>query len=196
MSIPLEYIFLACVILGINIIPAFMPPTWIILAFFYIQFHFLFFPTIIIGAIMATLGRVILALLSRKYGSRLLPKKLLKNYHSLGEFFEKNQHLTIPAVLMYAFFPIPSNQIYIIAGLSQISLKIIAFSFLVGRLISYSFWVKLSYNLSNDLGTLFIKNVANYKNLFLEILSLLIILFIGIIDWKKYSNKINNQNYI
>lgn len=189
MGIPSDYIFLAVIIFGINVIPAFMPPTWTILVFFLLTFHLSFLPTVIIGACMATLGRVVLALLSRKYGSRLLPKKVVQNYHALGGFFKKHKRLTIPAVLMYAFFPIPSNQVYIIAGLSEISLRVIAFSFLVGRLISYSFWVGVSYHLSNNLESLFINHVTNYRSLVMEILSLLVIILIGLINWQKIVKK-------
>jgi len=194
MYIPFDYILLALVIAGINIVPAFMPPTWIILAFFYIQFHLLFIPTILIGATCATLGRVVLALLARRLGSKLIPKRMLRNYYSLGDFFEKHQRLTIPAVLMYAFFPISSNQVYIIAGLSQISLRIIAFSFLVGRLISYSFWVNLSYHLSHDFWALFVQHATNFRSLFLDFLGLFIVVFVGIIDWQSIL-KMKNAKY-
>lgn len=185
MNIPIDYLFLAGLIFFMNVVPAFMPPTWIVLAFFYIVFHLAFIPTVIIGAVCATLGRVILAQLSRNYLRGFLPKKLLKNYETLGKFFERNQKFTVPVILTYAFFPVSSNQVYIIAGLSKISLRIIAFSFLVGRLFSYSLWVHLSYHFSTDLGNLFANHVENYGSLIGEILGILFVFVIGFINWKK-----------
>jgi hypothetical protein len=60
MSGSIEYLILGVLVFGVNIVPAFMPPTWIILAFFYLRYHLNLLPTVIIGAAAATLGRVVL----------------------------------------------------------------------------------------------------------------------------------------
>lgn len=54
------YIGLALIVYIVNIIPLFMPPTWLMLAFFSIHYHLYTIPVIIIGAISATFGRVTL----------------------------------------------------------------------------------------------------------------------------------------
>ena len=66
------YLILASIVLGMNVIPALMPPTWIILAFFVSKYQLQLLPVVLIGASCATLGRVILAGISRKYFRRFL----------------------------------------------------------------------------------------------------------------------------
>ncbi len=39
MPVTFLYLILALLVFGMNIVPAFMPPTWLVLAFFYIHFE-------------------------------------------------------------------------------------------------------------------------------------------------------------
>lgn len=178
------YAILAILVLGINTIPAFMPPTWSVLAFFYLHFNLAFIPTIIIGATFATSGRLILYLLAKHF-SKHLPDRFKENYHTIGKYFDKRQHLTIPVVLLYAFLPIPSNQIFIIAGLSKAKIGIIAFSFFVGRLISYTFWVNVADRAADRLENIFSHHFANTSVLILELIGIILIILIGQIKWKR-----------
>lgn len=179
------YFVLAAVIFVMNIIPAFMPPTWIILAIFYIQFNLGLVPTVIIGASSAALGRVCLALLSRHYLEPYLPKIIKENFLALGEYFKKHTRLTAPIVFAYAFLPIPSNQVFIIAGLSNLNLSLIALSFLFGRLISYTFWISVSNAAVTRLDNVFSEYLFQGKGIAAEILSFSIVIIVGLIPWKK-----------
>src|SRR5437868_3953233 len=83
---------------SMNLIPAFMPPTWAVLAFFYITFNLALLPTIIIGAVTATLGRICLALLARYYFRPFLSKAGRENYETLGFILHKHRKITIPII--------------------------------------------------------------------------------------------------
>lgn len=180
------YLLLAFLILMMNIIPAFMPPTWTVLAFFYTVFHLYLLPTVVIGAVCATAGRVILANLARHVFRDYIPKSLLTNYQYLGDYFKKYQKFSIPIMLTYAFFPVSSNDVYIIAGLSKINLKVMAISFLIGRLFSYSVWVTASYHLSSQLGALFTSHLTRTNTIIFEILGIVFIVLVGKIKWQKF----------
>ena len=177
-------LLLAILIFVINVIPVFMPPTWIILAFFYINFHPPFLLTILIGA-AATIGRIALYFISKNYFRGFFSKYTLKNYGALGQFIGKNEKLSIPIFVIYAFFPISSNYVYIAAGLAEINIKILASSFFVGRLISYSFWVAASHAVNNRLEDIFANHIGNASVIFFEITGLIIIYLIGKINWAK-----------
>ncbi len=179
------YLILAVFVLGMNVVPVFMPPTWLVLAFFFSRFHLNLFATVLIGAISATCGRVLLYHLARLYLRPFLPKKFEQNYDYLGSYIQKRQNLTIPIVITYAFLPIPSNDVFIIAGLTGLKIKIIAFSFFVGRLISYSFWISLAYHLSNRLEMVFAEHFSNLAGIAAELLGFGIILLVGKINWRK-----------
>src|SRR5882762_9519552 len=105
-----DYIIVALIVFGVNTFPAFMPPTWSILALFYLSYHLAIIPLIIIGASCATLGRMTLYFFAGK-STKILPKKSKRNLAHLGHFFNTHKHISIPIFLLYGFSPIPSNQL-------------------------------------------------------------------------------------
>ncbi len=185
MDILTVLILLALFIYIINVIPFLMPPTWTILAFFYINYHPPFIPVIVLGAGAATLGRITLYYLSKRYFRRFFSQKSLKNYDVLGKFVTKNEKFSIPIFITYAFFPISSNYVYIAAGLAKINIKILASSFFVGRLISYSFWVAASHYAVSRVEDIFTSHINNIGVIAVELIGFIIVILIGKINWGK-----------
>lgn len=169
-----------------------MPPTWSVLAFFYLRYHLQFIPTVIIGATAATLGRIILATLVKLYLRPIIPKRAMENYTALGNYLKRNKKLTVPLLLTYAFFPIPSNDVYITAGLANLDLKLIAFSFFCGRLVSYAFWVGLAYRTSKSLNHIFAAHFSKGGAIIGELIGFGLIILIGSINWKKVLNRVGS----
>jgi uncharacterized membrane protein YdjX (TVP38/TMEM64 family) len=179
------YILLAILIFSINIIPAFMPPTWIILLFFLINFHIALVYTIIIGAISSTLGRVGLAYIARYYFTPLLNKKGKENYEAIGKYLNKNKRVSIPLIIACADSPIPSNQVYIAVGMSNTNIWRFAAGFFIFRLMSYTLWISVGHKLHNSLETIFSQHMNNKSVILLEILGFVILFAISQIPWKK-----------
>jgi membrane protein YqaA with SNARE-associated domain len=165
--------------------PAFMPPTWVILSFIYVNYNLLFLPTLVLGVIAATSGRIVLALIARKWFKRFLPEKFVNNYIYLGRYLKNHEKLTIPVVFGYAFSPLSSNSLFIVAGLSNLNLKIIAVSFFIGRLITYSFWITTSNRLAHRLDDIFVGNFSNIGTFIGALVSLCIVFIIGKVKWSK-----------
>lgn len=183
------YILLASTVLGMNVIPFFMPPTWTVLAFFVTKYDLPLLPVVLIGATTATLGRVILATLSQ-YFRKFLSKQSQDNYASIGEYLNTHEHITIPLVITYAFIPIPSNHVFIAAGLAKVRIKLLAGAFFIGRLISYTFWVKLTQKLADNLADIFTSQYSKVGSVVIEIAGLLLLYFLGKIAWKKILKRI------
>jgi membrane protein DedA with SNARE-associated domain len=130
------------VVFGLNLVPAFAPPTWMV--FSYVGFRF---ATVniamlaVIGAAAATLGRVALAKMARVVvRQRFMSQRTRNNIDSIREYLEPRHKLTFGVFLFYAFTPFPSNYLYIAYGLTTMKLRKIAAPFFIGRSISYSFW--------------------------------------------------------
>lgn len=185
------YVLLTGIVLGLNIIPAFMPPTWTVLAFFVTKYNLQLLPVVLIGATCATLGRVILAAISGRYFRKLLPQDSQANYASIGEYLNRRQHITIPLFLAYAFLPIPSNHVFIAAGLAKVRIKLLAVSFFVGRLISYTFWVSLTEKLSDNFLEIFGKHFSKTNAIMIQVLGLVVLYLIGKVAWNKIFKKIS-----
>jgi membrane protein YqaA with SNARE-associated domain len=130
-------------ILGLNVIPAFAPPTWMVLAFVGFEFpetNPLLFA--LVAAVAATLGRLTLAKLSHW----LLREKLLSETHRtnidvIKARLEQRTALTFGLFLFYAFSPLPSNFLFIAYGLTGLPLLRVTLPFFIGRTVSYTFFI-------------------------------------------------------
>lgn len=184
MNLLSEYLILSVLIFGMNIIPVLMPPTWVVLLFFYRFYHLSLAPTVIVGAISAISGRIILAHLASLF-SPYLQKKSRENLLSLGNYFNSHIQLSIPLFLTYAFMPISSNYVYIAAGLARVNLKLLAVSFFFGRLISYTFWLTVTHGVLLRLDRIFSRHFAKPVTYFAEIAGFIILYLLSRINWKK-----------
>ena len=163
-----------------------MPPTWIVLVFFYLTFHLLPLPVVLIGAVMATLGRIVLYYIAQSKFRPYLPKKSQKNLEQFAKYFNAKKHVTIPFLIAYAFSPIPSNQVYILAGISKIRLRYIATTFFCGRLISYSLWITTAHLAAKNLPALFENHYGKVVPIAIDIAGLVVIYLLTRVNWKKY----------
>ncbi len=130
-------------IFGLNLIPAFAPPTWIALGFVGFQFPQTN-PLLLalIGAAAATMGRVALAKLSHWIlRERLLSEIHRKNIDVIKGRLEKRTALTFGLFLFYAFSPLPSNFLFIAYGLTGLPITRVMLPFFIGRIISYTFFI-------------------------------------------------------
>lgn len=133
------------VVLGLNLLPAFAPPTWIALSFFSYKFPDNDIAMLaLVGATAATLGRVILAKSARVLvRGKLLSGETRLNIDAIKEKLQGKKTLTAGASLFYAFSPLPSNYLFIAYGLTTLELRLLALPFFLGRLIGYNFWAHL-----------------------------------------------------
>ncbi len=174
------------VVFLINLVPAFMPPTWSILAYFVIRFELPLLPLAIGGAVAASSGRYVLAIVSRRWGRRLLSPAQQTKLSVLGVWLETRARWTAPlAVLIYSFGPIPSNQLFMAAGLTATRLTPIVAAFLAGRLISYTVWVNLANVVTHRFEDLFTARLQRGGALALELLALGALVLFTRIDWPR-----------
>lgn len=133
------------VVLLLNLVPAFAPPTW--MAMSWVGFNFSEgnpFVFAIVAASAATIGRLVLAKSSRSLvRGRLMRESDRENIDAVEQWLKKRRKLTVGAFFLYALGPLPSNYLFIAYGLSGLPLRVIGVAFFVGRAISYSVWAHL-----------------------------------------------------
>lgn len=167
----------------INAMPAFMPPTWAVLAFLHFTFDVPVVPLAIGGAVAAAGGRTVLAIASRR-ASHLMSAERRDRLASLGRWLDRRASWAAPiAMLVYSFGPIPSNQLFIAAGLTRMSLGRITAAFLAGRLISYPLWIGVAHVAIQSVGQLFTERLANVPGLLLELGLIASVIAFTRIDW-------------
>jgi hypothetical protein len=170
----------------INVIPAFMPPTWAVVSFFLIRFDLPLLPLAIGSAAAATSGRVLLALLTRKVGPRFMTADMRRNMGALTAYLQGHQKGVGLGVLGFALFsPIPSNQLFMAVGLAHVDLKLVAPAFFLGRSISYTVAAGAAGKAAADLSEVFTQQFSSAPAVLVELLSLASIVLLAKIPWAR-----------
>jgi len=134
-----DYPILLLIVFGINLLPAFGPPTWTILVVYRLNTDIPTWHLVLIGAGAAACGRLVLAHAFRFFG-RHLSEKTRKNLEAAREALERNRRNTIVALGLFAVSPIPSAQLFEAAGLAGMRLLGFTAAFFTGRLLSYTIY--------------------------------------------------------
>jgi hypothetical protein len=133
-------------VFALNLIPAFAPPTWMVMSWLgFSQPEVNPFAAAIVAAFAATAGRVILAKSSHwLIHGRLMRQGDRENIDVVKTWLERKRAMTAGVFLLYAFSPFPSNYLFIAYGLTGLKLGYIAIGFFIGRASSYFFWASFA----------------------------------------------------
>lgn len=182
-------IVLFFVVFGLNVIPAFAPPTWMV--FSYIGFRFVttnnIVPLALIGAAAATLGRLALSKMARVVvRQRILSESTRNNIDSIREYLEPRRKVTFGVFLFYAFSPFPSNYLFIAFGLTTMEFRKIAAPFFIGRSISYTFWGLTASTVASRMDFESTDNLSYFSLIFVatQILLLSLLYVFARVDWR------------
>jgi membrane protein YqaA with SNARE-associated domain len=132
-----DWLLIAGLSLAFNTTPVFAPPTLALLAFFSVHHGVHAIPAALIGGAGATLGRLLLALLSRRFGARLLPAKRRLEVEQLTQQIHESKWLNISMLAMFAVGPIPKALLFMSAGMARMPLAPGAIVFFLSRSVIY-----------------------------------------------------------
>ncbi len=174
------------VVLALNLLPAFAPPTWVALSFFSYKFPDNDIAMLaLVGATAATLGRVILAKSARSIvRGKLLSADTRQNIDAIKDKLQGKQTLTAGVCLFYAFSPLPSNYLFIAYGLTTLELRLLALPFFLGRLIGYNFWAHLGSAAAHKLAIEAPHNYMSVYFILVQVACLALVYLFMRIDWR------------
>ncbi|MGC5887303.1 hypothetical protein [Ralstonia pseudosolanacearum] len=133
-------------VLLLNVMPAFAPPTWMVMS--WIGFSQPDASPVLlagIAACAATLGRLVLARLSCSLvRNRWMREADRQSIDVVRAWLEDRKGMTVGLMLAYAFSPFPSNYIFIAYGLTGMRLWLVGLPFFIGRWISYLTWTHIA----------------------------------------------------
>lgn len=173
-------------VLGVNLLPAFGPPTWTVIVIFGLSTKMPVPALVLVGATAAALGRFTLA-----HGFRLLrkriPQKMKRNLQAAGEAVEKRKRGSLVAMGLFALSPLPSAQLFEAAGLAGIRLLHFTVAFFAGRIVSYSIYAATAKGIEKtSMGSAFKHYLTNPIGIGLEILMLGLLVALAQVDWQKH----------
>ena len=175
-------LFIAIAVILLNAIPAFMPPTWVLLAYLHVTQGGDILQLALVGAICSTIGRIILAKWSGPLVSGIMPKPMKHNVEYAKKVVSHKPFASFAFSFLYALSPFPSNAVFIIAGVAGLGLIPIAAGFFLGRLISYYLLMLAAGYTAKAIGLHLLMSEGNRWILdLLGIASAVVFLFV---DWK------------
>ncbi|NMA44659.1 MAG: hypothetical protein GX950_02500 [Candidatus Diapherotrites archaeon] len=172
------------IVFGINIIPAFAPPTWVVLAYFYIAHPQNLLLLILIGVTASTTGRYVLAISSRKVFTKFASEEKKEEMELIRNKLRKGTVKKFLFSMLFSLGPFPSNSLFIAVGTTRIRITEILAGFFVGRTISYLFLVFTSEKIYTSLEAA-ITGSASIGTLIIEIIGVIALLAFFLFDWKK-----------
>lgn len=181
-----ELLTLFAIVFGINLLPAFGPPTWAVLVLYVLNTEVHPALLIPVAALAAASGRLLLALAFRLLGGRL-PKKYRDNLDAARAAMEKNKRGAILALGLFALSPVPSAQLFEAAGLAGVRLLPFTLAFFLGRAVSYSIYVFTAAGLrATSLGDAFRDALTSPWGIALQVIMLMGLFLLARIDWAKW----------
>lgn len=180
---PVWWVLLFGGVVLLNTIPAFMPPTWTLLAWAHINHDIPILLIAAIGALGAATGRVLLALGSRKFGMRILPERWEANIQALVTAIRSRPALSLGSLGLFALGPIPTNQLFIGVGLARAPLAPVTVVFGVTRFVSYILWVQAAQTAVSSLRDLLRPSLGGGAAIAAQVLGFAALILVMQVDW-------------
>lgn len=142
----------------------------------------------LVAALAAVCGRLTLAKLSEVLvRNRWLSRRTRQNIDALKDMLERHQKATVGVLLLYAFSPFPTNYLFIAYGLTALPLRLIAIPFVIGRFVSYAFWIVVAQTAAERLNPEIAGLGSYFGGYFVltQILLLAVVYLFTRIDWRK-----------
>ena len=169
----------------INLVPAFMPASWMVMSFFYIQFDLPLLVLTVGGAIVSGFGRLVLAKESTLVKRRFMRNKA-EDLDQLGAFLEERRGWLIPTVFAYCLLPLPTNNLFVAAGLAEVRLTFVLIGFWAARIPADTFFVWTTDQVFNSLGDVFRGAFGSWLAIGLQLLGVTSILLLYWLPWARW----------
>jgi len=178
-----NYLIVVAVVFGVNLMPAFGPPTWAVLVFFRLDSDLQPIPLVILGAVAAASGRLVLAAAFTRLRGRLSAKQRT-NLEAAGSLLARDRKRSVAGLGLFALSPVPSAQLFEAAGLIGVSLLPLTAAFFAGRIVSYSLYMAGASAAKNtSIGHLLVASFTSPWGIALQVLLLVGLAGLTRIDW-------------
>ena len=178
-------LLLFAIVFGVNLLPAFGPPTWSIIVIYGLNSHLPIAVLVVVAALAAALGRFLLG-----HGFRRLrlhvPARMKRNLAAAGKAIERRKRHSFLALGLFALSPLPSAQLFEAAGLTGVRLLPFTAAFFAGRLVSYSIYAATAKGIQGTtLGATFRHAVTSPVGIAVEVGMILLLVALAQVDWEK-----------
>jgi hypothetical protein len=181
-----DYLVVALAVLGLNLLPAFGPPTWAVLVLFNLHGDYSTPWLVVVGALAAALGRLALAVGTRAL-RQYLPVRYRANLEAASEALTRRRGRSVVALALFAVSPVPSAQLFEAAGLLHTARLVpLTAAFFAGRIVSYAIYVGGSSALKDtDTGDVLLSSLTSPWGIALQVGMLVALVLLARVDWRR-----------
>lgn len=180
-----DCLILFAIVLGVNLMPAFGPPTWSIIVLYGLNTQLPVPLIVLTGAMAAAIGRFLLALAFSYFGG-CLSDKSRQNLAAAHAALTRSKRSTVMALGLFALSPVPSAQLFEAAGLAQVRLAGFTAAFFAGRAVSYSIYAFTARSISDSsIGDILRSGLANPLGIALQLVMIGLLVALTKVDWAK-----------
>lgn len=179
-----KYLLVTLTVFGVNLLPAFGPPTWAILVFARIRWHLNPVALVTLGVTSAAIGRYLLAVGARRLRQRL-PTRLRDNLADARRALERRRVSALALFGVFVVSPLPSAQLFLAAGMLDMPLVPLTLAFTLGRVISYSLYVSLATVADQQFGAVVDNAFGSVWTIVVQTLLLVVVGTLPFIHWPR-----------
>jgi len=177
----LSYLGVILLLFLVNMAPILMPPTWLILASFYVLDDSLNpLSLALAGATGATAGRFLL-LYSSTYFRRFMNQERKSSLEKITNYLRSKRFGFFLVTFLFAATPLPSNMLFIGYGLMKAKAIQIYIGFWLGRVLSYFVMISISKIVLTPFAQLFEDRLLGI--IVADVLSIAVLAFFASINW-------------
>jgi uncharacterized membrane protein YdjX (TVP38/TMEM64 family) len=176
------YLVVAAVVLGVNLLPAFGPPTWALLVIFELHSSLRPVPLVAVGAVAAASGRFILASVAARFGGRLSPRHR-RRLTRIRARLTKRRAGAIAGLALFVVSPLPSGQLFVAVGLLDMPLLPVTVAFFVGRVVSYAGYVTAASLVDKSYGDVAVAALRSPWAIAGQLALLVAVTVLPLLDW-------------
>jgi membrane protein YqaA with SNARE-associated domain len=183
-----RYLVLFAIVFGVNLLPAFGPPTWAVLVFTRLHWHLNPFALVLLGALAAISGRYLLARGARHFKGRM-PARMKDNLEAARTLIERKRLGAIALFGLFVVSPIPSAQLFLAAGLLDLPLGPLSLAFFLGRLVSYSIYVSVATLADKQFGNVVGQIFGSPWSIALQVVLLVATCLLPLVNWRRFVDR-------
>src|SRR2546426_6637494 len=161
-----------------------MPSTWMVLAFFHLQSALPILPLTLGGALFSGLGRIVLARASTLYTRYV--RKRDKELDEIKTYLDRRRNQVGLATFLYCLLPLPTNSLFVAAGMIEVSMLRVMIGFWAGRAIADTFYVWTTGKAFNSFGNVFEDYYQDCQAVTLQLLGLAGALVLLVVPWPRW----------
>lgn len=180
-----DYLVVVAVVFLVNLMPAFGPPNSLVLVLFKLNWHLDPVALVIIGAFTSGAGRYLLAAGTGRIRNHLSARRKA-NLRAAGDYLTARRGRSLGGLAVFLISPLPSAQLFEAAGLMGVRLLPVTAAHVLGRLVSFSFYMGATSIAERNLSAAFIDSLTSPSGITIQIALLLVVIGLARIDWTRY----------